>query len=65
VNFGDRLRAARIDAGITQAAMAEVVGVSQSVYAQYETSAKSPNIYIAAKIAKVLGLTLDDLLNGV
>lgn len=62
--FGDNIRTAREKAGKTQKETAEFVGVAQSVYCQYESSYKAPNVYIAKKIADYLGVTLNDLLGG-
>lgn len=59
--FGNNLRVARERAELSQREVAERVGISQGVYAQYETAAKAPNINLAAKIADTLNVTLDEL----
>ena len=63
--FGDNVRIAREKVGKTQREMAELIGVAQSVYCQYETSYKTPNVYLAQKIAEILNCSVDDLLNEV
>jgi transcriptional regulator with XRE-family HTH domain len=64
VTFGDMVRTERIKSGLTQAEVAEQIGVTQSVFAQYETAAKAPNVYLAAKIADLFGVSLDYLMGG-
>ena len=60
-SFADNLRILRTNSGKTQTEMSEIIGVNQSVYAQYETGAKSPNVHVAEKIADYFGVTLDEL----
>ena len=64
MSFGKNLRNARIERGLTQAELAELIGIAQPTLAQYENDAKAPNVNLAGTIAEVLGLTVDDLLNG-
>ena len=61
MNFGDNVRAAREKQGITQSEISQAVGVAQATFAQYETGAKAPNVYVAVKIAKLLGTTVEQL----
>lgn len=63
MNFGENLKRLREAHGITQAELAESVGVSQPIIAQYEAGAKAPNVILAAKIASTLGVTLDTMLD--
>lgn len=62
--FGDNLRDARLKANMTQIEISEILGINQAVYCQYETAAKAPNINLAAKIAEILHVSLDDLVKG-
>lgn len=61
MNFGDNVRALREKRGITQSELSQAVGVAQATFAQYEVGAKAPNVYVAVKIAKILGTTVEQL----
>lgn len=61
--FGERLRALRKAAGFTQIELANVVGTSQRMIAYYEAQGGNVSADIAAKLAEVLNVSLDDLLN--
>lgn len=51
----------RIEAELTQAQLAEKVGVNQSTVAAWESGAKYPRAQILPMIAFVLGCTVNDL----
>ena len=61
MNFGDNVRATRERLGISQSEISKAVGVAQATFAQYETGAKAPNVYVAVKIARLLGTTVEQL----
>jgi putative transcriptional regulator len=44
-----------------QTALASKVGIFQSEISEIETGERKPNIYLAKKIVKVLGKTIDDI----
>ncbi len=50
--------------GLTQAALAEKVNVSTNSIARYERGELTPTVEIANRIAGVLNITVDELLNG-
>lgn len=50
--------------GLTQEKLAESVGVKKNSIARYERGEVSPSIERANQIAKILNVTLDDLING-
>ena len=54
----------RRKAGLTQAALAEKVGVGVNTIARYERGEMEPSLKIAHVIAEVLGCTESELLNG-
>ena len=62
--FSDNLKAAREAKGLTQAELAEMVGVSQPAIAQYELGTRFPLIIIAVNIEEVLGVTCKELVKG-
>lgn len=62
--FAETLKKARKEKGLTQAELARAVNVSQPMIAQYETAVRVPSAPTALAIAKVLGTTLEKLLEG-
>ncbi|MEZ5123130.1 MAG: helix-turn-helix transcriptional regulator [Solirubrobacterales bacterium] len=58
---GERLRRARIRAGLTQAALGERSGVSRQTVAAIETGRHAPSVVAALAIARVLGASVEDL----
>jgi len=64
VEIGNRIRAARERLGLTQAALAQQVGVTRSAVAQWETGRAGQVGGHLAQIAAVLGLGIDHLLRG-
>jgi DNA-binding XRE family transcriptional regulator len=50
-------------AGLTQAALAESVGISQPFLAQLEQGVRTGSIAIHAKLARALGIRIEDLVN--
>ena len=55
------LKAARAEKDMTQAALAEVVGVSRQTINAIEKGEYNPTINLCRAICKALGKTLDDL----
>jgi len=60
-SFAVRLRKAREDAGITQAALGDATGFGKRSIARYEAGGALPSIQGAAAIARILGVSLDRL----
>jgi DNA-binding XRE family transcriptional regulator len=58
--IGGRVRAMRLEAGLTPAAVAEMVGVSQEVIANLEAGEIEPQTDLVQHIAGVLGRRLRD-----
>ena len=56
-----KLKAARAEKDMTQAAMAEAVGVSRQTINAIEKGEYNPTINLCRAICKALGKTLDDL----
>lgn len=61
--FGDNVKKYREIKKISQAELGKLCGVNASMIGQVETCGKVPNIYLGCKIAKVLGVTIDQLVN--
>ena len=56
-----KLKAARAEKDMTQAALAEAVGVSRQTINALEKGEYNPTINLCRAICKALGKTLDDL----
>ena len=56
-----KLKAARAEKDMTQAALAEAVGVSRQTINAIEKGEYNPTINLCRQICKALGKTLDDL----
>lgn len=61
-NFPTRIRKARIEAGYTQANVAEITGISQSKISQYERGNLEPNLENLATLAQFYNTSLNWLL---
>lgn len=60
--FGEKLRKARKDVGMTQDQLSELSGVSQSMIAQYESGARYPGLRVLRKLSCMLGVSITDLI---
>lgn len=58
--MGEKLRAARLAAGLTQAQLAERVGCYQKDVARWEAGLE-PKALTLKKLAQALGCSMDDL----
>lgn len=57
----NRLRELRAERNLTQAALAELVGVSRKTINTIENEVFVPSTLLALKLARALGLTVEDL----
>ena len=60
--FGNSLRFYRQKNGWSQEELAKLMNTTKQVISNYETNKRSPNIYVAADFARVLGVSLQDML---
>ena len=56
--WGNNIRAQRLERGISQQRLAEVVGVDQSVVSYWEHGHKAPTVERQLAIAKALGISV-------
>ena len=63
MNFAQRLEYLRIKNGYTQKELAELINVSQPTYWAYERLGSIPHKNTQIQLAKVLGVTIEDLMN--
>jgi transcriptional regulator with XRE-family HTH domain len=61
--FGKRLAAARESRGLTQAALADLLGVAQQTVGYYESQSPSPSVEFVRKCAEALEIPADELLD--
>ena len=61
-NFGESLKRLRKENGWSQDDLARILNTTKQVISNYETSKRSPNIYVAAEYSKVLGVSLEEML---
>jgi len=60
--FGERVAALRKARGLTQAQLAEKLNISNKAISRWETGEGFPEITLLSPLAKVLGITIDQLL---
>lgn len=59
---GLHLKAARVNAGLTQQQAAEKLGISKGTVINYEKYRTAPDIEVSKKIANLYGLSVDDII---
>ena len=59
--MGEKLRAARQRAGMTQAQLAEAIGCKQKDVSRWEAGQIEPGVLTVKKMAQALGCSMDDL----
>ena len=57
----NRIRVARVGAGLTQAQLAEAAGVSRQTVVAMEAGNYAPSVYLALRVAASLATTVEDL----
>ena len=63
MSLGNILFDARKKKGLSQEEVAEKLGVSRQTISKWETEETVPDIYQAKKLAKIYGLSLDELID--
>ena len=58
---GTRIRMARRETGMTQQGLAAAVGVSRQTIIAMETGDYAPSVYLAIKVARMLGVSVENL----
>ena len=62
--IGQRLKESRMQKRISQAELAELIDMSVSYISHIETAKKQASLEALVRIANVLGVTVDHMLNG-
>ena len=63
IDLGNRIRELRTSKKLSQAQLADRLGVSNAMVSAYELSTRLPSFEVLKKLAKVLGVSTDFLLN--
>lgn len=61
MEMGARIRHARLDAGLTQTALADLVGATRQTVGLIETGDYNPSLKLCIALARALKCTLNDL----
>ena len=64
VEFGEQLRRAREEKGMTQQSLAEQLFVTRQSVSRWECGDRYPDLLTTKKISEILEVSLDDLLSG-
>ena len=64
VDFGNRLKTLRLQKNMTQANLAEILGLTKSVISAYETGLRQPSYDVLIAISRVFKVSTDYLLLG-
>lgn len=64
MSIGENIRDRRIRSGQTQEEFAGRIGVGRSMVAQIERGSKIPSMVLGWNIAKVLGCSMEELVEG-
>lgn len=62
VNFGDKLRVLRTEAGMTQTDLAKRLNITKSVVSYYELQERTPSPDVLIKLADIFHVSTDYLL---
>jgi transcriptional regulator with XRE-family HTH domain len=61
--IANNIVALRTEAGMTQAALAEVLSYSDKAVSKWERADSIPDVFMLKRIADYFGTTIDDLVN--
>lgn len=64
VEFGEKVKRAREEKGMTQQTLSEHLYVTRQAVSRWECGARYPDLLNAKKLSDVLGVSLDELLSG-
>ena len=64
MTFGEKLNYLRKNAGLTQEDVAQHLGISPQAVSKWENDLSCPDIMLLPEIAKLYGITVDELLNS-
>ncbi len=59
--IGEKIKAFRLDAGLSQTQLAQKLGISSQAVSKWETNFSQPDITLLPEIASLFGVPIDDL----
>ena len=62
IDIGKNIKEKRLEHGITQSKLAELIGVTHAAISYWENGVNIPNVLDCWKIADVLNITIDELI---
>ena len=62
MNIGENIKKRRLKLSITQEELAKQVDITEGMLSQIERGVKVPSLRVSRDIAKILGCTIDELL---
>lgn len=63
IKIGSKIKEARIEKGIKQNEMANLLNINVSTYSNYENDYREPEISLIYSICDILKISIDELLN--
>jgi transcriptional regulator with XRE-family HTH domain len=63
--LAERIRAARLTSGLTQAQLGEHIGSNKNAISRYENGHVTPALPTIRRLASVLAVSVDNLIEGV
>ena len=63
--FASRLRKLRLSAGLSQEALGHAAGVDRTFIGRLERAEKQPSLDTLVRLARALGMTASDLVEGI
>lgn len=62
MSFSENIKKIREGKGLSQKALADKMGTSQSLIAAFENGTKVPSVRVVAEMAKTLNVTTDEII---
>lgn len=62
MSFNSNLKRIRLTRGLTQQQVADTLGITKATYSGYETGRREPDVFKIKELAKLFGVSGDDLL---
>lgn len=64
MNYSEKIKTCRENAGLTQKGLAEEIGCSRQIVVRWESGLSVPSMYYAEKLSKRFGITVNSLMSG-
>ena len=64
MNYSEKIKTCRENAGLTQKGLAEKIGCSRQIVVRWESGLSVPSMYYAEKLSELFGITVNSLMSG-